>query len=154
MGYAALKGYDSDVSVYPEIIYAFEKISKISTDASTTFANVMDNFPQSRYLAEILNDASAATDKEHDKARKIFLLLYFADYAITPPPVSFFNDFVYAANEMLEKCGYAKLYPAHPYDWIILSCIKSLDALDQIEESTPIELFNEVLELLANESEE
>ena len=151
-GYAALSGYDYDISIYPEIVYAFDRISKASVGADTTFGSVMDNFPQSRYLADILNDVSAATDKEHDKARKLFLLLFFANYALDTPPDSFFSDFVYEANETLDRCGYAKLYPANPYDWLILSCIKSLDALDQTEDLTPVELFNDVLELLADES--
>ena len=153
--YTAMEKYDSEPSVYPEIVYAFGKISaaaKSNKTKGSTFAHLAENFPQGKYLNSMFNIPSEATDKEYDKARKAFILLYFADYTLDPPPDGFYDDFYIALNTMLDKCGYAKLYPANPYDWLILNCVKSLDVNDQTEDLNPVELFNEVLELLADES--
>ena len=148
---ALMGGYDYEVTLYPEIIFAFELISKASKGKGTTFGDIMERFPQERYLADMFRLPSEATDKEHDKARKAFVLLYFANYALDPPPGEFFGDFVIVLNESLDRCGYAKLYPANPYDWLILKCIRSLDHVDQDTGDNPVELFNEVLMQLAEE---
>jgi hypothetical protein len=146
-----LDGYDYDVTLYPEIIFAFELINKAAKGNNAPFGDIMERFPQERYLVDMFRLPSEATDKEHDKARKAFVLLYFANYALDPPPDEFFGDFVIALNDMLDRCGYAKLYPANPFDWLILKCIRSLDHTDQIKGDNPIELFNEVLIQLAEE---
>jgi hypothetical protein len=148
---ALLGGYDYEVTLYPEIIFAFELINQTSKRKDTPFGDIMERFPQARYLADMFNLPSEATDKEHDKARKAFVLLYFANYALDPPPDEFFGDFVIALNEMLDRCGYAKLHPANPFDWIILKCIRSLDHTNQIADDNPVELFNEVPIQLAEE---
>jgi len=152
--YVDIEGYNSGISMYLEIVFAFDKIAKSISSSNTPFGSIMVNFPQSEYLTKMYKSVTAATDKEHDKARKVFLLLFFANYALELPPDSFFNDFIFAANELLDRCGYAKLYAANPYDWLILSCIKSLDVTDPLENTSPLELFNDVLELLASESNE
>ena len=149
--YNDMQGYNSAASVYPEIVFAFDEISGVSHGAGSTFAVIMENFPQIRYLTEMFRIPAAATDKEHDKARKAFILLFFALYALDLPPDSFYNDFFCALNGKLYKCGYARLYPANPFDWLILKCVKSLDHCDPEEDFNPIELFNEILELLAAE---
>jgi hypothetical protein len=148
---ALMGGYDYEVSLYPEIIFAFEFISQAAKGNDTPFGDIMERFPQERYLADMFRLKSEATDKEHDKARKAFVLLYFANYALDPPPDEFFGDFVIALNDTLDRCGYAKLYPANPFDWLILKCIRSLDHIEQDVDNNPVELFNEVLMLLAEE---
>jgi hypothetical protein len=136
------------------LIYSFAKISKAAKGKETPLGEIMKRFPQSNYLNEMFRKPSAATDTEHDKARKIFVLLYFADYALDPPPEDFFDDFVIALNTELDRCGYAKLYPANPFDWHILNCVRSLDFNNQNEDLNPVELFNDMLELLAKDSDE
>ncbi len=149
--YALLQGYDHSVSLYPEIIFAFDFISKAAKNDTSPLADIMDRFPQERYLSDMFRLPTEATDKEHDRARKAFVLLYFADYALDPPPNEFFGDFVIALNELLDRCGFAKLYPANPFDWLVLKSIRSLDHVDQELGDNPIELFNEVLVALAEE---
>jgi hypothetical protein len=148
---ALIDGYDYEVTLYPEIIFAFELLGRASKGKDTPFGDIMARFPQERYLADMFRLPPEATDKEHDKARKAFVLLYFANYALDPPPDEFFGDFVIALNDTLDRCGYAKLYPANPFDWLILKCIRSLDHTDQDIGDNPVELFNEVLMLLAEE---
>ncbi|GHV17900.1 hypothetical protein FACS189425_05200 [Clostridia bacterium] len=152
--YAELSGYafkGNDVSLYNELVYAFDIINSAGKDSDTPFGGIMRRFPQSEYLGKMLTNSAAATDKEHDTARKVFVLLYFANYALDPPPGKFFGDFTIALDTELERCGYAKLYPANPFDWHILNCIRSLDYSDQDEDLNPVELFNDVLMLLAEE---
>ena|GEM_PF-6801915 len=148
---ALMGGYDYEVTLYPEIIFAFEAISQAVRTKGTPFDDIMNRFPQERYLADMFRLPTAATDKEHDKARKSFVLLYFVNYALDPPPNEFFGDFVIALNDMLDRCGYAKLYPANPYDWLILKCIRSIDHIDQSADDNPVELFNEILMQLAED---
>jgi hypothetical protein len=149
---ALMDGYDYEITLYPEIIYAFEMLTKAAKGKDTPFGDIMERFPQERYLADMFRLMTEATDKEHDKARKVFMLLYFSNYALDPPPNGErFGDFVIALNDMLDRCGYAKLYPANPFDWLILKCIRSHDHTDQDIDVNPVEFFNEVLILLAEE---
>ena len=148
-----MEGCNGVPSVYPEIIYAFDKLAKAKSSSGNTFADIISNFPRSDYLNEMLSIESAATDKEHDKARKVFVLLFFANYVFDPPPSDYFGDFLIAINTELDRCGYAKLYPANPYDWLILNCVRSMEASDDLDGMEPIELFNDVLELLAEETD-
>ena len=148
-----LGGYDYDVSLYPELIFAFELIGKTAKGKDTSFGDIMERFPQERYLSEMFRVPQTATDREHDTARKAFILLYFANYALDPPPDEFLGDFVLALETELDKCGYAKLYPANPFDWLILKCVRSLDHIDQATDDNPIELFNEILVRLAEEGD-
>jgi hypothetical protein len=148
---ALMGGYEHSVSLYPEIIFAFELISQAAKGKETPFDDIMSRFPQERYLFEMLRIPSEATDKEHDKARKMFVLLYFANYALDLPPDEFFGDFVIAVNDILDRCGFATLYPANPFDWLILKCIRSLDHIDKNIGDNPVELFNEILMQLAEE---
>ncbi|GHU89304.1 hypothetical protein FACS1894202_07180 [Clostridia bacterium] len=154
--YKAIKmeGYNGNAKVYPEIVYALSKIAITKGVTDKVAAGLFDNFPRTEYLNEMLSTMEAATDKEHDKSRKVFMLLYFAEYAIYPPSDEFFGDFVIALNTALDSCGYAKLYPANPYDWLILNCVRSIDfvpyADDNADALNPIECFNEVLLMLVN----
>ena len=148
---AMLGGYDAEITLYPEIVFAFGLINKAAKGDDTPFGEIMDRFPQERYFADMFCIPSEATDKEHDKARKSFILLYFADYTLDPPPDEFFGEFFIALNDALDRCGYAKLYPANPYDWLILKCVRSLDHIDQDAGNNPVELFNEILMQLAGE---
>jgi hypothetical protein len=150
---ALLGGYDYDVSLYPELIFAFELIGKAAKGKDTPFGDIMERFPQERYLNEMFRVPQTATDREHDTARKAFILLYFANYALDPPPDELFGEFVLALETELDKCGYAKLYPANPFDWLILKCVRSLDHIDQATGDNPIELFNEILVRLAEEGD-
>jgi hypothetical protein len=155
--YSRIPGYELggyDVSLYNELIYSFEVIGTAAKGKASPFGEIMKRFPQSKYLNEVLRIPSASTDTDHDKSRKLFVLLYFADYALDPPPDDFFDDFVIALNSELDRCGYAKLYPANPFDWHILNCARSLDYNNQGEDLNPVELFNDVLELLAKDGDD
>jgi hypothetical protein len=162
MNSARMPGYNHEISLYPEIISAFERLSKAAKankGETETLDDLMTRFPQSEYLLKMLNDTAAATDKEHDTARKVFILLFFAEAAFKrskylekrpDKPREFFPFFYRALNDTLDKCGYAALYPANPYDWLILNCVRSLD-VDNENELNPVELFDNTLLTLAGE---
>jgi len=145
-------GINDGVNVFKEILYVFDKIfNSNNKKTDTPFADIVRNFPQVELLRKILRVPSAATDIATDTARKIFILVFFADYDLDPPPNEKFGDFVYALNSTLDECGYAPLYHANPYDWLIQKCAKSLDILDPTEDDNPLELYNDILGLLAEQ---
>jgi hypothetical protein len=159
---ARMNGYNFEVSLYPEIISAFERLSRAAKAMKgelATLDDLMTRFPQSEYLLKMLGDDAAATDREHDTARKVFILLFFAEYAFKrsrhleknmDKPHKFYPGFYRALNDTLDKCGYAALYPGNPYDWLILNCVRSLD-VDGANELNPVELFDSTLLALAGE---
>jgi hypothetical protein len=162
ISYAAMPSYNNEISLYPEIISAFDRLSKaaktVKTD-SATLDDLMTRFPRSEYLLKMLSDTAAATDKEHDTARKVFILLFFAEYAFKKArylekhpdnPGKFYPNFYRALNDSLDKCGYAAIYPGNPYDWLILNCVRSLDVGGE-NKLNPVELFDNTLLALAGE---
>ena len=56
-----------------------------------------------------------------------------------------YNNFYTQLNDTLIECGMAHLYPADPFDWLILKSAKALTQLDR--DSDPIEYFNDILRL-------
>jgi hypothetical protein len=50
------------------------------------------------------------------------------------------------------KFIYGRLYPANPFDWLILNCVRSLDEVDPYEDMDAEELFNETIILFAKET--
>jgi len=127
----------------------------------------LDNFPVQNSFNEMRSGAkkyrAKATDLGHGYARKAFVLCFFSLYILewkkfwespeNKTPVSFFNDFYRRLNGKLHRCSYGLLYPAHPFDWLILKCVKALDNVDPQEDMDALELFNETLKLLALEQE-
>lgn len=56
-----------------------------------------------------------------------------------------YNNFYTRLNNTLIECGIAQLYPADPFDWLILKSARALTQLDR--DSDPIEYFNDILRL-------
>lgn len=56
-----------------------------------------------------------------------------------------YNNFYTQLNNTLIECGMAQLYPADPFDWLILKSAKALTQFDR--DSDPIEYFNDILRL-------
>jgi hypothetical protein len=132
----------------------------------TVISNIMHKFPLQSHM-DIMSsnekrNRAKATDLGHGFARKTFVLCFFANYVLKwvkkrdkdnkTAPVNFYHDFYYSLELLLHKCSYGLLYPANPFDWLILNCVRSLDSADQFKDMNPIELFNETLVLLGEET--
>ncbi|GHU94726.1 hypothetical protein FACS1894208_06300 [Clostridia bacterium] len=162
MAYASMTGYSHEISLYNEIISAFERLNRAARAKKgdlPTLDDLMTRFPQNEYLLKMLNKTPAATDTEHDTSRKVFMLLFFAEYAFKrsgylerkpDEPRKFYTAFYLALNDMLDKCGYAAIYPGNPYDWLILNCVRSLDVGGECD-MNPVELFDNTLLALVGE---
>lgn len=134
--------------------------------ARIVLSYILDKFPTERNIFNMLNEAktSESTDLGHGLSRKAFVLCFFTKYILkwakpreghdNGTPVSFFNDFCISLDSALHRCNYGALYPAHPFDWLILKCVKALDEVDSQNDVDAMELFNEMLKLLASEQKE
>ena len=65
----------------------------------------------------------------------IIMLLYdsFGDIPATEDPDeidSRMHDFFEETNAELAQCGFAQLYPRHPFDWLIMFCANSSDPME------------------------
>ena len=123
-----------------------------NSELSDNQYGVFDNFPNTRYLTDFVKLAQAPTE-----ARKILILyvfvLYVNEKSIAKLEVEsnfFYNDFFELLTQILDDCGLPFLYPADPFDWLIL---KSIRALEQTEGNAdiggnvidPIDFFQEIL---------
>lgn len=119
-------------------------------------------------LKKLYTDPKRTTEKEHGSARKIFVFFYFINYVLRwgsylnnenveikgEPPTNFFAHFYSALDDLLKRCGYGNLYYADPFDWLILSCVCSLNENDQSGEGDDLDalsLYYEILECLLKE---
>jgi hypothetical protein len=106
-------------------------------------------------------DGKKATSKSnyyhHIFARGTFILLYFNKYYLECesyfsendyPNTKFFHLFYDELNQALQECSYSALYPANPFDWLILKCAKLIDE-DWNDEADMITVFTEVIKRLA-----
>ena len=179
---AQIEGYSGTgtkktVNLSAEIIFdgfiqalALEQQSKRGNHvdaARTVFGSIIDKFPTEYYFDEMKSTAKnkkdTTTDHGHGYARKVFVLCFFSKYILEwrkswekggRKPVSFYNDFYRALDSKLQRCSYGALYPANPFDWLILNCVKSLDEFDVNEDMDTLELFNDMVRLLASEQED
>ena len=122
---------------------------------------VFDKIPNTVYLTDFVKLAQAPKE-----ARKILILYAFVLYVneksiakLDVGPNFFYHDFFELLTQILDDCGLPFLYPADPFDWLIL---KSIRALDQTDDNTdtigniidPLDFFQEVLLRSLNAFEE
>jgi hypothetical protein len=97
---------------------------------------LLSDFLNAENLKKRYNEPRSATEKEHGSARKVFVFFYFADFVFKwdenkgkekdITKINYFERFYRGLNSLLQDCGYAYLYPADPFDWLILNCIMAL----------------------------
>jgi hypothetical protein len=114
-------------SVFSNLKYsvtAFEEVLKIAERLKSTIKAQIDDYNNWRKKYALLSgyDHDASLYPETVFA---FELINRAAKGKDTPPDEFFGDFVIALNSTLDRCGYAKLYPANPFDWLILKCVRS-----------------------------
>jgi hypothetical protein len=91
-----------------------------------------------RYTESLPNDVTlgqilAGKGVSYELLRKTLLLLHFYNFYIkaenTDPKTIGRNlmDFYDEADELLEACGFARLYMRHPFDCLLLYCANSFD---------------------------
>ena len=160
--------------VHAEIVYEgfiraligdkeFEYMNVPAIKNGTVISDIMKYFPQQGHMdlmsSERPRHHCKATDLGHGYARKTFMLCFFANYVLkhvknrkrtdASAPKKFYDDFYISLELMLHRCSYGLLYPANPFDWHILNCIRYLDSGDDpFAEKDAIALFNETIVLL------
>ena len=117
----------------------------ISTKLSS-LNDVFEFFTRSQYLSGMDTRPVDATLGKY--ARKTMVLLYFLNFIYSWISKELkvdmiYNRFYIGLEKLLDECGMAYIYPADPFDWLILKSVKSFEAGNE----DPIEFFNEVLEL-------
>ncbi|GHS90918.1 hypothetical protein AGMMS49957_17610 [Synergistales bacterium] len=141
------------VAVYDEIIYdgyiralTGKKRGNLPDAAKTVLGGILDKFPTKDYIDEMRSLAKdnlkANTDLGHGYARKVYLLCFFANYAFKGKVD--YEDFYRALDSKLLKCSYGVLYPANPFDWIILNSIRSL-CREDVYEADALELLTDTI---------
>ncbi|MDR0919056.1 MAG: hypothetical protein LBM93_07370 [Oscillospiraceae bacterium] len=151
--------HDKDVTILSEIIFdeilrsfIVTKNDKFSAKDKPVLAEIISNFPRDEYISEMTKDAEIAANAGY--SRKTYILLFFAnevfkqEYALTNEKrakISFYKQFYAKLNSDLLECGFGKINPADPYDWIILNCVRALDNDATEELSGTLELFNSLL---------
>lgn len=70
---------------------------------------------------------------------------YFKDSVDSTLAGKFYDSFCKELNDTLEKCSMPCLYPATPFDWLILKSVRAFSQLDN--DVDPIAYFNDVLRL-------
>ncbi len=171
-----VKGNSKTVNISAEIIFsgfvrglALKQQSKRGNHveaAKTIFGSIIDKLPTEYFIDEMkstaINKKNTTTDHGHGHARKVYILCFFSKYVLEwrktwekdgRKPISFYEYFYRTLDDKLLRCSYGALYPANPFDWLILSCIKKLDEFDIDEDIDILELFNEIIELLASEQD-
>ena len=101
-----------------------------------------ENFPIDQIFTMIHKGLASA-----DQYRKALILLIFHDFFYEQKQsymkskhslveyenrtekecMTDYNDFVFATNDQLVKCGFSELYARHPFDWLILYCAHCSD---------------------------
>jgi len=174
-------GRGKDTRIRDEIIFdSFLRAltAKIKGEAKRktrdTLTDILDGFPAESDIVKMRSTAKnyrnwatgdgknvGGNDFHHGYARKAFILCFFNAYILdwkkvwdnpqSKTPVSFFNDFYRRLNSKLRSCSYGAIYPANPFDWLILKCAKLLDEADPFEDGDITEIWSETLKLLAME---
>jgi len=163
-----------DANVHAEVIYDgvlrallgdvnFSNITVPTLEKGSALEQIMNHFPTQANMDAIKSNAKKnrkkATEFEQGFARKTFILCFLARYVLkymrksgSKSSKSFYNDFYYSLETQLHKCSYGLLYPANPFDWLVLKSVKAIDTAN-LSETDALELFNEILALLIQEAE-
>lgn len=124
------------------------------TNSDSSLARVMDCFPNIKYLEEFERKPEDLSKSE--KIRKIIVTLFFMDrfydlYFIEGIPEfqesQEYNTFYRDMDNLLIDCNLPVLYPADPFDWLILKSARAFLLLDTNEDADPVSYFNDVMEL-------
>lgn len=85
------------------------------------------NFPSKNTISNILNNKNSS----YESLRKCLILLKFYCFWIkleinshSFDSFNSYDEFCDETNDLLNECGYAPLYPLHPYDFIFLRASK------------------------------
>ena len=131
--------------------YGRSSLSKINS-------SILDNFPKADYFSSILEDPVDGKGNDNvARKRKILILFYFTYYfygwLVSYDPINLslnerkrrYDSFYNGLNYMLSDCNMVCVYPADPYDWLILKSAAAFLKMD--EDNDPIEFFNDVIRL-------
>lgn len=94
----------------------------------------MESFPTDRTLWDIDMNNKKET---YETLRKTLIILCFYDFYQKASNVGGsenFNDFCSEIDDKLWKCGFAPLYPRHPFDAIMMACAVSKEPLNKFKE--------------------
>ncbi|MCH5266094.1 MAG: hypothetical protein J1F02_09355 [Lachnospiraceae bacterium] len=131
--------YEGNVLYAKEIARADkERDSKLSEEERLVFTTIQDsvsaNWPDETTISKMKS-------RKMDVTRKVLILLFLAtdqgleldeedEYQYEPTTEDVFEDLYQRLNDMLLLCGYGRLDPRSPFDWLILYCICAQDMLD------------------------
>lgn len=124
------------------------------TNSDSSLARIMDCFPNIKYLEEFERKREDLSKSE--KIRKIIVLLFFMDrfydlYFVEGIPEfresQEYNTIYRDMDNLLIDCNLPVLYPADPFDWLILKSARAFLMLDGNEDADPVSYFNDVMEL-------
>lgn len=116
---------------------------------------VMNEFPRDEAFANF--EHSPENNYQKTATRKAIILMYFILYSYSFSELladGIVNEvefeveyFIDRLNTVLSKCKMSKLYPANPFDWLILRCVKEFEVsiYDGVQQSNPLHFFNDVL---------
>ncbi len=114
---------------------------------------VMNAFPRANTFANF--EKTPGSVFQNLATRKAVVLMYFIRYSYnfscSLPEIDYYSEefgldaFMDGLNQLLEKCGFSKLYPANQFDWLILKCIRSFELGEIDIEDDVLDFFNEVI---------
>ncbi|MBQ9748435.1 MAG: hypothetical protein IJV98_06590 [Clostridia bacterium] len=117
--------------LYQKFIPRNQKGTKKATETdkfvmSALQRNIHQNWPDETTLSKMIN-------REIDVTRKVLILLFLAtdggetdyadDFFDEMTPDESFRDMYMRLNGMLTDCGFAKIDPRVPFDWMVLYCM-------------------------------
>lgn len=95
---------------------------------------IKSNFPLKMQLSNICNNKKVS----YDTMRKALIMMnffcFFASACIKDEEGDFLQ-FVAETDDLLESCGYPKLYVRNPYDWLIMHCANHYTPLVELADS-------------------
>ena len=90
-----------------------------------------ESLPNDVTFGKILNGSTAS----YETLRKTLMLLHFYNFyseAVNKNDEIVkvnLSDFYFELNEQLDLCGFAPVYPGHPFDYILLGCANTLEPI-------------------------
>jgi hypothetical protein len=134
---------------------------RIPDTQEPVWRELLDNIPLEEDITEMqstsVGNIARNTDLERGHARKTFVLCFFARFLMKWESENEkseieqegrqYRKFYRALNKKLNDCSYGLLFPAHPFDWLILNCIRALDSTSSSNKEVVdiLEFFNDVL---------
>lgn len=100
---------------------------------------VRNNFPSKKTMSDILSEEKISVSTSYDSIRKMIILLDFFRFWLNVKLNIGYTDLAQSelaetyldeANACLIKCGYEKLFPVNPYDWLFLCSAQSENPLE------------------------